>query len=180
MTDFSLSGKDADQFAFGGQNCKSSAVPASGDCWVEVRFVPTRAGSHVAAVTISSDATSGPDTISLSGLGTSPATPPQPTNPPFVPTQPAPPVGGPTTSPVALAQTASTPPRSVRVKRSAPLPTRTAQGSPISWKSQSPRVCKVKRTTVKGLKKGTCTLGASAPGSAALAPWSNRYRVRVR
>jgi hypothetical protein len=87
-----LTGADAGQFRRANDTCANAALAPGEHCTVDVTFTPTSLGSHASAtLVLTSDATSSPDSLALSGTAISaPATPPPPPPPPPV-TPPPPP-----------------------------------------------------------------------------------------
>jgi hypothetical protein len=67
ISGFTITGSAAKDFSVPANYC----VPLGGEasCWIEVEFKPTTVGIRSATLTISSDATNGPQTVSLSGIG---------------------------------------------------------------------------------------------------------------
>jgi len=66
-----LSGSNASNFAANG--CSGTAVAVGANCTVSLTFTPSAIGSRSATLQIASDATSGTQTISLSGTGIAPS-----------------------------------------------------------------------------------------------------------
>jgi len=66
------SGTDAAQFALSADACSGQTVVPSATCAFDVTFGPTSTGAKGAQVNIPSDASTSPDTVSLSGMGTTP------------------------------------------------------------------------------------------------------------
>jgi hypothetical protein len=73
ITTAALAGANANQFVESSDTCDGQAIAPAGHCTVDVAFKPTTAGSQTAALRITSDASSSPDDIALSGSGTAPA-----------------------------------------------------------------------------------------------------------
>ena len=73
-----LAGTNAGDFAQ--TNTCGSSVAASGSCSISVTFTPAATGARTAAVSISDNATGSPQTVSLSGTGTTPAVSLSPTS----------------------------------------------------------------------------------------------------
>ena len=69
-----LTGTNSGDFA-GTTNCPAN-VSAQASCTISITFTPTAAGARSAAVSIADNASNSPQTISLSGTGVEPATPP--------------------------------------------------------------------------------------------------------
>ncbi len=121
----------------------------------------------------------------VAGEGSTPSPPPPVTPPPSEPPAESP---GPTvvaspnpiiaTTPPAV-QTASRPRAKIRKGASLRLAKKTAQGAPLSWKTTTKKVCAVKKTKVKGLKKGTCRLQSNAPAIAGFSAFSQRFTIKV-
>lgn len=71
--------------------------------------------------------------------------------------------------------------KKIQVGKKAKLPTKTKAGTTLKWKSLTPGKCKiVKGNRVKGVKKGTCKIIATAPGTASVKKFSHTYKVKVR
>jgi hypothetical protein len=68
---------------------------------------------------------------------------------------------------------------SVKVGKSASLPSTTAFGEKITYVATS-KICSVKSNSVKGVKTGTCTLTATAPGTANYSALSAKVVVTVK
>ena len=66
----SVGGSNPLQFPISDGCQNASPLPPGGQCTVTVSFLPTTAGAMNASLQISSDATSGPDSVSLLGTGT--------------------------------------------------------------------------------------------------------------
>jgi len=64
---FSLSGGNSSDFSFTPDQC--STISAGGSCTVSVTFTPSTTGARSALITINSDASNSPRTISLTGVG---------------------------------------------------------------------------------------------------------------
>jgi hypothetical protein len=89
-----LTGDDADQFTLSNDTCDGAVLAPGGQCSVDVAFAPTILGSDSASLALSSDATTSPDSVALSGTGVSaPVTPPPPP-PPGLDVTPPPGGGG--------------------------------------------------------------------------------------
>lgn len=89
----------------------------------------------------------------------------------------------PTTSPAPQtknAQSVTKPTRKVRKGKKIALARRTGQGQSLTWRTISRKVCTVKGTTLKGKKRGTCRVIATAAGTTSLKPYSGRFKVVVR
>ncbi len=69
LTSISVTGTNASDFAE--TNTCGSSVAASGSCAINVTFTPGATGARTAAVTIADSATGSPQTVSLTGTGTS-------------------------------------------------------------------------------------------------------------
>lgn len=69
--------------------------------------------------------------------------------------------------------------KKVAVGERAGLPKRSTAGQRLAWKTLTKKTCRVKKTSVKGLKPGKCKLRAEAPGSATLLPMKKAYRLKV-
>jgi len=78
ITGLALAGTNAGDFAQ--TNTCGSSVAASGSCSISVTFTPAATGARTAAVSISDNATGSPQTVSLSGTGTTPAVSVSPTS----------------------------------------------------------------------------------------------------
>jgi hypothetical protein len=68
-----IGGTDPTQFIKGTDTCTGQTVGLSGTCVVHVTFQPTSTGGKSGTLTIPSDASTSPDTASLSGTGVQPA-----------------------------------------------------------------------------------------------------------
>ncbi len=69
ITSITITGTNTGDFAQ--TNTCGTSVTASGTCAISVTFTPTAAGSRTASVSITDDATGSPQTVSLTGTGTS-------------------------------------------------------------------------------------------------------------
>jgi uncharacterized membrane protein len=65
ITNVTLTGTDAAQFAVVGNTC--SSVPAGGTCSVSVRFTPTSGGAYTASLMVFDNVAGSPQTIALNG-----------------------------------------------------------------------------------------------------------------
>jgi centrosomal CEP192-like protein len=65
-------GASADDFLFAADTCSSQTLPADGSCTVGLRFAPSAGGARAAELQISSNASTSPDAVPLSGQGTVP------------------------------------------------------------------------------------------------------------
>ena len=77
-------------------------------------------------------------------------------------------------------QTVKKPPAKIKQGKSAKLAKTTAQGARVTCKSTTKKVCSVKRSKVKGLKKGKCGLTATAPSVGTFLAYSQKFTVRVK
>jgi cytochrome c553 len=69
-----IGGSSAAEFTWGtGTTCAVGALPAGGNCRLEMNFRPRTAGSKSATATISHNAGSGTSTVALSGVASAPA-----------------------------------------------------------------------------------------------------------
>jgi hypothetical protein len=67
----SLNGADASQYQLSSDTCSGKAIGSGAACTVQVSFAPSTAGAHDnARVQVSDNASSGPQTLALSGTGT--------------------------------------------------------------------------------------------------------------
>src|SRR5439155_3948485 len=66
----STSGPNLSEFVLANDNCSNKSVAAGASCTVDVSFSPTHAGSRTATLVVPSNAASSPDSIPLSGNGT--------------------------------------------------------------------------------------------------------------
>jgi len=73
LSSVAITGTNAGDFAQS-NNCGSS-LAASGKCTISVTFTPTASGSRTAAVSVSDNASGSPQTVSLTGTGTTTAGP---------------------------------------------------------------------------------------------------------
>lgn len=72
-------------------------------------------------------------------------------------------------------------PAKVRNKKMVDLPTRTRQGTPVSWVSRKAKICKVfEGDLVTSRKDGKCKLKAFAAASDEFAPLKESHTVKVR
>ena len=71
VTGITVSGTNASDF--GQTNTCGSSLTASASCAISISFKPSAAGARAAIISIADSATGSPQTISLSGTGTSPA-----------------------------------------------------------------------------------------------------------
>ena len=69
----SITGADAGEFSSSADGCSSTTLAPAAYCTVVVGFDPTSTGAKAAALTVSSDATSSPDSAPLTGTGVQPA-----------------------------------------------------------------------------------------------------------
>jgi hypothetical protein len=87
-------GAGAGQFSLDAGSCANALIAAGAQCSVRVAFAPTVAGVQSADLAFSSNASTSPDTLTVSGTAIAPTTPPPPpaqaANPP--PPPPPPPV----------------------------------------------------------------------------------------
>jgi hypothetical protein len=74
VTSIALTGADSGDFAQ--TNTCGSSVSAGANCQINVTFSPTAIGTRTGSVTITDNATGSPQTVSLTGTGMSPPTPP--------------------------------------------------------------------------------------------------------
>ncbi len=70
ITSIAISGTDAGDFAISSKTC-GTTLAGSGNCTVGVTFTPTAAGTRTAALTFTDSAGNSPQTVALSGTGTS-------------------------------------------------------------------------------------------------------------
>ncbi len=77
-------------------------------------------------------------------------------------------------------QTVKKPPAKLKTGKSATLAKTSAQGTRVTWKSTTKKVCKVKKSKVKGLKKGKCVLKATAPATSTFLAYSQKFTIRVK
>lgn len=74
ISSLSIGGSSAADFAWGtGTTCAVGALPAGGNCRLEMNFRPRTAGSKSATATIAHNAGSGTSTVALSGVASAPA-----------------------------------------------------------------------------------------------------------
>ena len=105
--------------------------------------------------------------------------------PKYAPVVPPPPVNpnppGPPGPPAALAgQTLKRPPQRLKKGKKVKLAKKTTQGTKLTWKSRTKKVCTVKKNVLKAKKKGRCKISASAPATPSFNAFSKRYTIRVR
>lgn len=67
-----LTGKNADQFAFGADNCSGQSLTDGQSCTITVSFAPTADGTQVAGLAVPSTATGGTVTAGFQGTGDNP------------------------------------------------------------------------------------------------------------
>lgn len=70
VSSVALSGTNAGDYS---QTNNCTGVPASGSCYASVVFSPTAGGTRTATLTFTSNASNSPQTVSITGTGTSPA-----------------------------------------------------------------------------------------------------------
>lgn len=114
----------------------------------------------------------------------SPPTTPSP-SPPETPT----PTGSPTPISTPTATASDTPaapqvvsglPRKVRLGGASSLPTRTQQGASLLWKSQTGRICVIKKNKVKTLRRGVCRLSARAQAWQGFKAYKSTFTINVK
>lgn len=66
----STSGTNAGDFTIGSDHCSNQSVAPGNSCTIGVSFAPTGTGSRTASLIVPSNAASSPDSVSLSGSGT--------------------------------------------------------------------------------------------------------------
>ena len=66
----SISGANADDFALIADTCSSTTVAIAADCTVDVTFTPSATGPRAASLDLASNAPTSPDTVPLTGEGT--------------------------------------------------------------------------------------------------------------
>ncbi len=96
---------------------------------------------------------------------------------PVVPPPPPPP--GPPPS-VLSGQTAKRPPKSVKKGKKVKLAKKTTQGTKVTWKSTTKRVCTVKKYVLTAKKRGACKISAKAPATPTFTAFAKRYTIRVK
>jgi Abnormal spindle-like microcephaly-assoc'd, ASPM-SPD-2-Hydin len=72
MTTASLTGTNAGDFAISANNCNGAAMAPGATCTVSVTFTPGAAGSRSASLSFTDDAPASPQTVALTGTGTTP------------------------------------------------------------------------------------------------------------
>ena len=77
-------------------------------------------------------------------------------------------------------QTMKKPPAKLKKGKKAKLAKQTRQGAKISWRSNTKKICSVKKRTVKAKKKGACKISATAPAIPGYAAFTRKYTIRVR
>src|SRR3989442_867702 len=83
LTSITISGSQAADFAFAaGNTCPTGAgsVAPGASCTISISFTPAATGARTATVTITDDAASSPQSVSLAGMGIAPAVTLAPTN----------------------------------------------------------------------------------------------------
>src|SRR3989441_899714 len=83
LTSITISGAQAADFAFAaGNTCPTGAgsVAPGASCTISISFTPAATGARTATVTITDDAASSPQSVSLAGMGIAPAVTLAPTN----------------------------------------------------------------------------------------------------
>src|SRR5207245_304362 len=83
LTSITISGAQAADFAFAaGNTCPTGAgsVAPGASCTISISFTPAATGARAATVTITDDAASRPQSVSLAGMGIAPAVTLAPTN----------------------------------------------------------------------------------------------------
>lgn len=84
-------------------------------------------------------------------------------------------------TPVAPAkQTVRKPPAKLKKGAKAKLARKTAQGSRLTWKTKTRKICTVKKYVLTARKKGVCKLSAKAPAGTGFTAYSRTFRIRVR
>jgi hypothetical protein len=153
ITGTSLSGPNSADFTAALNTC-SSPVSPGGNCSLNVIFTPSLAGAESATLTVTDNAGSGTQTVSLSGTG------------------------------IALAQTITFNTIPNQVQGSALALTATANsGLTVSYTSSTLSVCTVSGSTATFVNPGTCTIVASQNGNnvyAAATPVSQSLTVIPR
>jgi hypothetical protein len=118
------------------------------------------------------------DVVTITGDGqvslvampkTAPIVPPPP--------PPPPPPGPPATK---ASQTVKKPPKSLKKGKTIKLAKKTKQGSKLTWRSRTKKVCTVKKNVLKAKKKGACKISAKAPSTSGFKAFSKKYTIRVR
>ncbi len=77
-------------------------------------------------------------------------------------------------------QTVKKPPAKLKKGRTAKLARKTAQGTTITWKTATKRICTVKKFKVKAQKKGKCKISAKAPATGSFTAFTKSYTIRVK
>ncbi len=87
-----------------------------------------------------------------------------------------------TVRPVAplTAQTLKKPPAKLKKGKKAKLAKKTQQGSKVTWKTSTKKVCTVKKYKVTAKKKGKCKLSAKAPAITGYTAFSKKYTIKVK
>ena len=76
ISTITIGGTNAGDYARSADSCTGATVAASTTCSISVAFTPTAAGSRTASVSLVDNATGSPQTVALTGTGTSSPTPP--------------------------------------------------------------------------------------------------------
>ncbi len=77
-------------------------------------------------------------------------------------------------------QTVKKPPAKLKKGKTAKLARTTAQGTKVTWKTSTKKICKVKKSKVTAKKKGKCKLSANAPATPSFTAFTKRYTIRVK
>ncbi len=144
---FALIGADPGQFALANDTCAGATVAPNGHCGIDVTFHPATPGTYGATLEITSDATSSPDAMPLSGTGVAASPPPLPPPPPPLPPPPPPVAPPPPPPPPPLPPVAPPPP---------PPPPPPPAAAPSTA---------VRITSVKAGARGAITLVLALPGA---------------
>ncbi len=81
---------------------------------------------------------------------------------------------------ILLGQTVKKPPKRIKKGKTVKLAKKTRQGTKLTWRSSTKKVCSVKKNVLKAKRKGACKISAKAPATPALKAFSKRYTIRVR
>jgi hypothetical protein len=72
------------------------------------------------------------------------------------------------------------PPTKLKKGHHAKLAKRTKQGAKLTWRSRTPKLCKVTKYVLTAKKKGRCKLSAKAPAVVGYTASSRRFTIRIR
>lgn len=156
LVSVALSGDQQEPFALLVQECSGRTLDPRDTCRVQIGFSPTTVGAMSGSLLLNSNAPGSPRAVSLVGTG----------------------IATPTRQPHA--QTMAPTVKRLKPGKQATLPKRTRQGSHLTWRTTSKKICVVKSSTVKGLRRGSCRLTAKAPAIPGFLPFSKTAKIRVK